>query len=167
MLHLHFPEVYSAKFEPETKMFIFALDISMKYSIVKTLIAWNTQSVFNNILYDAKFVALLLTYVMGKENIQTNNLAKERMRFIRGILELLLGLFFNILTYSIVFLKFQQLSCLESKTINVVLFASGSISTKKLHAKWKKLVDQKMPTALKNSIFKNSKIFLICISYFI
>lgn len=82
ILHLHFLGEYSAKFEPETKMFIFASDISMKYSIVKTLIAWNTQSVFNNILYDAKLVALLLTYVMGKENIQTNNLAKERMRFL-------------------------------------------------------------------------------------
>lgn len=96
ILHLHFPEEYSAKFEPETKMLNFALDISMKYSIVKTLIAWNIQSVFNNILYDAKFVALLLTYVMGNENMRTNNLLKERMRFIRGISKLLLC---ELLTY--------------------------------------------------------------------
>lgn len=85
ILHLHFPEEYSGDFDPKTRAFQFALGISLKYSIVKTLIGWNTQPVFNNILYDGKFVALLLTFITGKKNLQNNHLPKEQSRFIRGM----------------------------------------------------------------------------------
>lgn len=85
ILHLHFPEEFSGYFDPKTRAFKFALGICLKYSIVKTLIGWNTQPVFNNILYDGKFVALLLTFITGKENLQNNHLPKEQSRFIRGM----------------------------------------------------------------------------------
>lgn len=87
---MHFPEEYSCTFDPQTKMFNFVLDISLKYSIVKTVIAWNTQPFFKTIIYDAKFVALLLNFVIGKDNLKRNNLPKECLRFIRGILALFL-----------------------------------------------------------------------------
>lgn len=85
ILFLHFPEEYSCTFDAQTKMFKFALDITLKYSIVKTIIGWNMQPHFNSILYDEKFVALLLNFIIGKNNLQSNNLPKELLRFIRGI----------------------------------------------------------------------------------
>lgn len=83
ILHMHFLEEYSGTFDTETKMCLFTLDISLKYSIVKTIIGWNVQPTFNNILYDERFVALLLNFVIGKENLRLNNLPKDRIRFIR------------------------------------------------------------------------------------
>lgn len=84
IIHLHFPEEYSCTFDEQTGKFDFATDISLKYSIVKTVIGWNIQPHFNSILYDEKFVALLLNFVIGKDNLKSNNLPKERLRFIRG-----------------------------------------------------------------------------------
>lgn len=84
ILHMHFPEEYSGTFDAETKMCRFILDISLKYSIVKTIIGWNVQPTFNNILYDERFVALLLNFVIGKDNLRLNNLPKDRIRFIRS-----------------------------------------------------------------------------------
>lgn len=109
ILHMHFPEEYSGTFDAETKMCRFTLDISLKYSIVKTIIGWNVQPTFNNILYDERFVALLLNFVIGKENLRLNNLPKERIRFIRGdckyhyVLIKFLSSLFSFLPFSNVF----------------------------------------------------------------
>lgn len=83
VLHLHFPEEYAATFNPETAMFDFGGIASVKFSIVKTIIGWNIQPAFNNILYDDRFVGILLTYVIGKEKLANNTLPKEQIRFIR------------------------------------------------------------------------------------
>lgn len=84
ILHLHFPADYSYTFDQKAKSFNFAPNIILKYSIVKTIIGWNTQPHFSSILYDEKFVALLLNFVVGKNNLIADVLPKEQMRFIRG-----------------------------------------------------------------------------------
>lgn len=85
VIHLHFPEEYAATFNPETSMFDFGGIASVKFSIVKTIIGWNIQPAFNNILYDDRFVGILLIYVIGKENLANNSLPKEKIRFIRSM----------------------------------------------------------------------------------
>lgn len=109
ILHLHFPEEYVATFNPETTMFDFGGIASVKFSIVKTIIGWNIQPAFNNILYDDRFVGILLTYVVGKENLANNYLPKEQIRFIRSMcMNLYFYIYMWIVCYFELFLFFSD-----------------------------------------------------------
>lgn len=82
VMHLHFDgECY---FDSSNRMFTFTSNVRIKLSIVKTVFGWNNQPWFNGILYDEKFVWLLMNFVIGKENIQNDNIAKEQYRFIES-----------------------------------------------------------------------------------
>lgn len=107
VLHLHFPEEYAVTFNPETAMFDFGGIASVKFSIVKTIIGWNIQPAFNNILYDDRFVGILLTYVIGKESLANNTLPKERIRFIRCMC-IKLYFYLAVMCYSELFLFFSD-----------------------------------------------------------
>lgn len=60
------------------------IDKYVKGGILKIVIDRNTQEVFNGVIYDAKFVELLMVGVIGKKQLVENTFNKKDMRFIQG-----------------------------------------------------------------------------------
>lgn len=56
----------------------------MKGAILKIIIDWNSQEVFNGVIYDAKFVELLMVSVIGKKQLVEKTFNKKDLRFIQG-----------------------------------------------------------------------------------
>lgn len=49
------------------------------------LTTWNAETPFNSVLFDAKFVELVLVQIIGKEKLIGDNHLKKEMRFIQGV----------------------------------------------------------------------------------
>lgn len=60
------------------------IDRYVKLSLCQMMITWNETPPFGSILFDSKFVALLLVGVIGKERLAADNFVKADMRFIKG-----------------------------------------------------------------------------------
>lgn len=58
--------------------------VTMKISMVKMIKYWNQYPPFNTILYDRRFVGLLLTKVIGKENLANLDNSKKKVKFVQG-----------------------------------------------------------------------------------
>lgn len=65
-------------------MFILGLKRLVKISFAQMIITWNTEVPFNSILYDSKFVDLMLVAIIGKDRLINNQYSKNEMRFIKG-----------------------------------------------------------------------------------
>lgn len=60
---------------------------------------------FNTILYDRRFVSLLLSKIVGREDLAVNNIGGKKLQFIRGMQynETILSIFyFNVSTQFII-----------------------------------------------------------------
>lgn len=68
------------------KVYFPAIDRYVKLSLCQMIINWNETSPLNSILFDGKFVALLLISVIGKERFAADTFSKAEMRFIKGTL---------------------------------------------------------------------------------
>lgn len=60
------------------------IDKYVKGAILKIIIDWNSQEVFNGVIYDAKFVELLMVSVIGKKQLVEKTFNKKDLRFIQG-----------------------------------------------------------------------------------
>lgn len=59
----------------------------MKFGVAKILIDMNVSKTSDNIMYDSKFVSILLSMVIGDENLKENKIDKKQMTFIKRKLE--------------------------------------------------------------------------------
>lgn len=71
------------------KLYFGTIDLYLKPSLGSLIITWNTNFGFSTILYDSKFVDLVLTAVFKKDElIGTQKLDNNKMRFVKGIFDL-------------------------------------------------------------------------------
>lgn len=57
----------------------------VKLGVLHLIIDWRNSSAGSSILYDRKFVALLLSHIIGDENIRNGLYNKKQLNFIKGI----------------------------------------------------------------------------------
>jgi len=82
---LHIPDVYPCSIV-DNKFLFEKVNLSVKPSLVKLVISWNKDWGFSSILYDQKFVSLLLLEIFGKEKlIEEGKLNNNKMRFIKDV----------------------------------------------------------------------------------
>lgn len=55
----------------------------MKLGVAKILIDMNSSPTSDNIMYDSKFVSILVSMIIGDENLKNNNIDKQKMAFIK------------------------------------------------------------------------------------
>lgn len=67
----------------------------VKGAILKIVIDWNSQPVFDGVIHDAKFVELLLVGVIGKNQLIAESYSKKDLRFIQGWSKFYLSTFFS------------------------------------------------------------------------
>lgn len=53
--------------------------------MMEVIMAWNTTSPFNSILYDSKFVSLLMQAVFDKKEVKEGTMGKKEKKFIQGM----------------------------------------------------------------------------------
>lgn len=59
-------------------------NVFIKDSILRALHIYNTKEPFTTIDYDEIFVGLLLTEIIGKTNLVTNNIDQKKLDFVKG-----------------------------------------------------------------------------------
>lgn len=65
-----------------------AYDITVRDSIVATLLLWNTANEYANADHDFMFTQFLLIDVFGGEKLAGNDLDKNKLRFIKELLNI-------------------------------------------------------------------------------
>lgn len=58
--------------------------VTLKMGIVRLLTGWHNSDTTSSILYDSKFVQLLVVSMFSEDEIVNNNMDKKKMKFIKG-----------------------------------------------------------------------------------
>lgn len=59
-------------------------NVDMKFGLAQLVIDWMQTPSTSSILYDYKFVHLMMTMIIGKQNISRNTIDPKKMAFIKG-----------------------------------------------------------------------------------
>lgn len=59
-------------------------NVALKMGIVRLLAEWNKSDTNSSILYDSKFVQLLIVAIFSDDEIMNSNMDKKKMKFIKG-----------------------------------------------------------------------------------
>ena len=70
----------------EDKKFYFEeYNVVLKAGLVRLLVEWTKSETNASILYDSKFVQLLIVSIFSEEEIISDKFDKKKMNFIKGI----------------------------------------------------------------------------------
>lgn len=70
--------------QKDTKLCFDGGKVALKMGLARMLIEWQGSPTFSSILYDYKFVHLLLNAQFSDQDILGNNFDKKKMKFVKG-----------------------------------------------------------------------------------
>lgn len=74
-------------FSRKTDFFFPESGISIKLGVIQLIMDWRQSSAASSILYDRKFVAILMSSIIGDSYVKAGKLDKKKINFIKGNLK--------------------------------------------------------------------------------